>query len=190
MKTLGLDLSLTGTAWRAGPDEAGRWDTPAEKVEGIRRLHLLRARLIEVVQLVQPDMALIEGYSYASPQGAHQAGEWGGAARLVLEDALVPWATVTPQNRAKFATGTAQAKKAAVVSAVASRTGLTFATDDDADAYCLWCMTQQAYGIEHPMGQLPKVHLDAMVTVNWPVVIGSPAPVYEYAPKKKLKKKP
>lgn len=190
MRGLGLDLSLTGTAWRSGPgeDRAGRWSTPADKISGQRRITYLRDVIAEVVWQETPDVVLIEGYSYASPQGAHQMGELGGVIRTLLTDWLVPWTTVTPNNRAKLATGSAQAKKAAVVSAIAARTGLTFATDDDADVFSLWAMVMEAYGQDHPLKPLPKQNLEAMVTVDWPRT-ELLTPLYDYKPKTRTKKK-
>jgi Holliday junction resolvasome RuvABC endonuclease subunit len=184
VKALGLDLSLTGTAWRSGlgDEHRGRWDTPADKIAGQKRLTYLRDLIAEVVWQETPDIVLIEGYSYASPNGAHQAGELGGVIRTMLTDWLIPWTTVTPQNRAKLATGNGSAKKAAVVSALSARTGLNFPTDDDADAFTLWCMALEAYDQEHPLRPLPKLNLAAMVTVDWPRT-ETLTPVYEYKPK-------
>lgn len=183
MKALGLDLSLTGTAWRSGPlgTAAGRWSTPADKIDGQKRITYLRDVISEIVWQEMPDFVLIEGYSYASPNGAHQAGELGGVIRTLLTDWLIPWTVVTPQNRAKFATGSGTSKKAQVVSAIAARTGETFATDDDADVFALWCCAMEAYDQEHPLRPLPKQNLSMMQSVDWPrteLLI----PTYEYKP--------
>lgn len=161
-----------------------RLDADKADKKGADRLIWVREELRRTLDVVQPEIILLEGYSYASTNQAHQVGELGGVIRVELQERLRGrWATVTPQNRAKFATGRPGAGKDEVVSAVSARTGIQFPSNDHCDAFILWCMVNEAYGFKHPLAGVPKVNKEAMLTVDWPKTDSTLLPKYEYLPK-------
>ena len=152
MNVVGLDLSLTatGVAW---PD--GRTSTLALTTKGVERLDAfygwagtsvaewtLHAGVIGPI-----DLAAIEGYSYASKNQAHQAGELGGVIRLALHHVGVPFIDVPPTTVKLYATGKGNAHKDEVLAA-AIRAGChgSVTTTDRADAWWLRAIGLHLHG--------------------------------------------
>ena len=162
-RILALDLSLVATGWCLPDGTTGRID--GAKLRGMERIdHIVR----QVQALARGvDLVAIEGYSYASPNQAHQIGELGGGVRLLLYRLRVPFVAVPPATLKKFATGSGAAKKTAMVVAARERFGLTTTTDyNECDAYLLWAMARHAYGA--PLVDLPQVQTAALSKVVWP----------------------
>lgn len=109
----------------------------------ILRFEELARRAIDRIRTAEPDAVFLEGYSYNSRGAVVLLGEFGGVFRCrLLEVALLdpggfPVYEVPPATLKKFATGKGNANKAQVTSALASRYGRTFASDDEADAFGL-----------------------------------------------------
>lgn len=158
---IAIDPSLTCTAVAFGHDAEPVVQLWKPKTRGAERLAEF-VRLVGAIARNKQAVAYIEGYSFASHAGRERLGELGGVIRFTLHDWHVPVVEVPPSTLKKFATGKGNASKAAMVSAVASRTGRTFDTDDQSDAFALWCLGRELHGLEHPMGQLPKTHLSAL----------------------------
>ena len=165
MNILALDLSLCHSGLcRDG--ESRVIDT--SRLRGAPRLdHIVR----QVQSLAGgAELAVIEGYSYGSAQGAHQIGELGGAVRLLLYRLGVPVVEVPPATLKKFATGRGNADKTAMVVAARERFGLTGTTNDnECDAFLLWAMARHHYG--DPVASVPKAQADALRKVAWPAEI-------------------
>lgn len=165
MNTMALDLSLTSTGVSIGGVTQGiQVDT-----YGVERLRDIRDRIIRLVLDNDIDIAVIEGYSYASRQSqSHSLGELGGVVRLALLEADVPFVVVPPTSRAKFATGKGNAGKAEVVSAISAKTGIVWAGSDGADRCDAWVMEQM---LLVKLGQSSydwsKDQLDALDKVDW-----------------------
>lgn len=137
-------------------------------VVGWERLDLIsttiRVAVRTVIALygVEP-IIVMEGYSYASKHSqAHSTGELGGVIVTDLGRIDHDVVRIAPKSIKKFATGRGNASKAAMVSAVAARTGWQFRTDDQADAVALWCFARAVVSEPHPMEPLPKTHLAAL----------------------------
>lgn len=163
-RIIAIDPSLTSTAVAHGTEKLPLLTMWRPKAKGAERLNEFYDLVDEHMPYDTRDVAVyIEGYSFSSRHSqAHALGELGGVLRLAYHRLSVPVTEVPPSTLKKFATGKGNASKAAMVSAVASRTGLEFDTDDAADALALYCLGRELRGLEHPMGQLPKTHLSAL----------------------------
>jgi Holliday junction resolvasome RuvABC endonuclease subunit len=162
-RVLGLDLSLTATGYAVDEETVG---VLRSKARGPRRLAEIRNFILELAS--DSEIVVLEGYSYASQNQAHQVGELGGVIRLGLYSTHVPYAEVAPAAVKKFATGKGNADKDRVLAAAIRR--FAFEGDDNnaADAWIL-----RAMGLVHydavPIS-LPAGALDAMAKVQWPVL--------------------
>lgn len=160
---IGIDMSLTSTGYSCGDV---RFPIKS-KEKGEKRLIEIRERILHEVRAnTQHPRVILEGFSFGSRNSqAHAIGGLGWIVRVALYEAGVPWVEMAPTARAKFATGKGNAKKSEVVSHASARTGIVFATDDEADAFLL----EQA-GLAH-LGRSsydwPKLNLEALVKVDW-----------------------
>lgn len=164
MNPLGLDLSLTAT----GIAHSTGTVTIGARVKGAERLVTIRDKVLRWYSCDKATLVVVEGYSYASVNQAHQVGELGGVVRVALYERDIPVAVVSPGQRAKYATGRGNAKKAEVVSAISARSGLSFADDNQVDAWILRAMALDHYGA--PLVQMPKAHRDVLDKIDWPDV--------------------
>ena len=146
MNVIGIDASLTGTAaCRIDSDSQGDHEMkvfrspPASSLRGrIERYH----KLVEEVerwtwQAGETAVVFIEGYSFASPQFAHQLGEYGGLLRAGLLKLVAEVIEVPPSSLKKFITGSGNAKKEQVIAHICRRWKHIFDTNDEADAFGL-----------------------------------------------------
>lgn len=112
---------------------------------------------------------VIEGYSFASRNSqAHSIGELGGCVRMKLWENAIPYVDVPPTSRAKFATGRGNAGKTEVISAISSKTGLTFSgsgADDECDAWVLEQMGLAKVGLS--TYKWTKDQLAAIEKIDW-----------------------
>lgn len=168
-RVAGLDISLTGT----GIATAG--GTTRVPTKGHRRDSLAarrnRIKLIAdvvVTEVGDVDLAAVEGpVSYSQPGGStwDRAGLWWQVVdRLIGRD--IPVAVIPPTCRAKYATGSGGAPKAAVLEAAQRRYGAILASDDEADALILRAMGLHFLG--QPLADVPPGHGVALVGCQWP----------------------
>ncbi|HEY4375501.1 MAG TPA: hypothetical protein VGM93_00010 [Acidimicrobiales bacterium] len=162
---LGLDLSLTATGL-AGPDWTRTLKPPGRMV-GVDRLDWILDRVVEHLDGVA--LAVVEGPSYGSVgRGQHERGGlWWLIARL-LAHRQVPTAVVSPNARAKYATGKGNAGKADVIREVARRFDWFEGDDNAADALILAAMGADHLG--QPMTTMPATHRAALTAVTWPTI--------------------
>lgn len=137
MTLIGLDLSLTSTGYSTAY-ETGVITT---NLRGAERLSFISTRIMTICRSFDVEIAIIEGYSFASRNSqAHSIGELGGAVRMKLYENGIPYVDVPPTCRAKFATGKGNASKNEVISAISAKTGIAWAgvgADDRCDAWIL-----------------------------------------------------
>lgn len=179
---VGLDLSLTGTGI-ATPGGlrtvTSRGKADASLRDRAIRLHDLAMTIVGHVETAARRdvdggaLVVIEAPAFDSRTG-HQhdrSGLWW----LIVDELIGPsWALVaevTTGGVKKYATGAGNAKKAAVVSAVAHRYGLQVADDNQADAFVLRAMGSDWLG--QPLASVPKTHRDALDKVAWPARAGA-----------------
>lgn len=162
----GLDLSLTGT----GIACADHVDVlkPPKGCSGESRLDWIRSEILEHLPGTTYTLVVIEGYSYASPHGAHQLGELGGLIRWTLWNRGTPFVEIPPATLKKFATGKGNAPKDGMLSA-AVRNGYDGSDNNGADAWWLRQMGVGAYQIP-PVGT-PAYRLEAMERITWPALL-------------------
>lgn len=162
---VGLDLSLTATGI-ATPKHVG---VLTSRRRGMERLDDLRSHIISHVNT--GDIVIIEGYSYASHNQAHQLGELGGVIRHMLWDHGIAYIDVPPATLKKFATGKGSANKSAMGLA-AARAGYDGPGDDNAiDAW--WLRQLGEYANADEGHSLTTAYRDECVSkLEWPTVEG------------------
>lgn len=162
---IGLDLSLTST----GISVDGFTSVITVNSKGPERLSAISKKILDLVTAHRADIAIIEGYSFASRNSqAHSIGELGGAVRLRLWENNIPFVEIPPTSRAKFATGRGNAAKTEVMSAVSARTGIAWSgkgADDMCDAWILEQMGLTYLGVSKI--EWPASHLEALKKVDW-----------------------
>lgn len=137
---IGLDLSLTGTAYVVLDSDG---DIVGSKVirpkyTGVRRLGEIKEHLLALLTSLPPKtLFAVEGYAFGSTTAAHAQGELGGLARLTLYENEFPYIDVPPALVKKYATGKGNAPKEQVMLHVLKRWGHHFETNDEADAFVL-----------------------------------------------------
>lgn len=112
-----------------------------------------------------PDLVVLEGYSYASGNKAHDVGEMGGVVRLALYEAGINYHVVSPPTIKVAATGKGNASKDDVLLAAVRRLGYDGNSKDEADALWLYALTMHALG--GPPLDVPKTHLRALAALPW-----------------------
>lgn len=183
---IGLDLSLTSTGVALVQDgvldrqQVFSIKTTGKKGDNLARrssrLHNIYAQLATFIDDDFVDLVVIESPSFGSQHGsAHdRSGLWWMVVHhLWVRE--VPVAMVSPQGRAKWATGNGASKKPAVYAAAKERYGDFFKSDDEADATLLAGIG--SWRLERPMHQdalaadwLDDRMLSVLSGVHWPDV--------------------
>lgn len=159
-RVLGLDLGLMATGYAYNDEASG---VIRSKARGPRRLAEIRDAVLDFVY--DSDVVVLEGYSYASQNRAHQVGELGGVIRLSLYNARVPYVEVPPAMLKKFATGKGNADKDAVLAAAIRRFGFEGDDNNAADAWILRAMGLSAYSDWNGATEYQR---DALKRIDWP----------------------
>lgn len=170
---LGVDWSLTGTGLAWIDLDTGRTDTCTIRtwpddgtVEGIaRRITHIADQVEAWADLYADDLIVIEGPVTHAPS-AHRSkllgGWWATAGRLapLTDDPIL---VVSPKTRAKYATGSGNAGKRAVLEAARRNyPQFTVANDNEGDAVVLAAIGARSLG--YPIDDLPASHLAALKT--------------------------
>lgn len=172
---VGVDLSLTGTG--LSRFVAGRIDTDLIKTIG-RKTDTLQDRSERLTGIAHDvrtfalaaSLIVIEAPSYGSKHGAQhdRSGLWW----LVVNDLIQSGhevATVSPQGRAKYATGKGNADKDSVLASAIRRYPDAMITNNNvADAVILGAMGKRRLGEPVEEYELVSTALDAMSGVAWP----------------------
>lgn len=173
MRIVGLDLSLTST----GVATPSGTQTVKSRAKGMERLYeLRRAALDYAMDPERAGLVVIEGYSMGTQRQAshaHALGELGGVVRLALWERGLPYVDVPPATLKRFATGKGNAPKDQVLVAAVKRSGIEFATNDEADAWWLRALACEAYG--EPIVDVPAAQRAVVSAVSWPLSESSPA---------------
>lgn len=184
---VGIDLSLTSTGLclveergiaqvhrvqtkTAGSDIKARNDRLEEIADAVL------AFVGEAGQSHAPDLVVIEAPSYGSQHG-HQhdrSGLWWRVVDWLLQDGF-PLALVSPQGRAKYATGKGNSPKKMVETNVRQRYAMHDVAwpsrgkaDDVADAILLAAMGTRWLGKPLKYERLGKANVAALDGVTWP----------------------
>jgi Holliday junction resolvasome RuvABC endonuclease subunit len=177
---LGLDLSLAGTGC-ALPDRVWSHKTKGQRgdsyAERLTRLRAIRAWVVDQIDAAAPDLIVVEAPSYASQSTStwDRAKLWWDVVDRVTE-AAVPLAFAPPANVKKYATGSGNCAKSAMIAATYRRLpGLDVGNDNEADA--AWLMAMGCAQLGAPLCELPVVQSRALVGVVWPAAILRPVAV-------------
>ena len=164
-RVLGLDLSLTATGYSYSEEVVG---VIRSKAKGERRL----SEILEAVHdlAFEADVVVLEGYSYASANQAHQIGELGGVVRLALYHRRIPFVEVPPAVLKKYATGKGNAPKDAMLAAAIRRFAFEGNDNNEADAWLLRAMGEAQYAHAYSSVQLglTDYQREALGKVEWP----------------------
>ena len=138
MKILGIDQSLTNTGiyfW-SEKKEAFHSIKP-KKLRDEARLKFIYDQVEAYLREYEPDLVVIEGYSFGSRGRAiFQLGELGGMLKMLLYNRQTPFRVIPPTTHKKALTGRGNANKAEVMDYLENM-GLKVADDNQADAYSL-----------------------------------------------------
>lgn len=173
---IGIDPSLTGFALCSLSDRSdeahfeeystkpvGKDATAAQRRE--RYLSLID-KAVALVRQRNPRLVAVEGYAY----GANKSGVWLGELGMLLRDRLlsedVRLVEISPNTLKKFVTGKGQGSKATIVSHLAARYGMTFKTDNQADAFAL---ARAAYVLEGMDPDALKREVQSLTVVKFDV---------------------
>lgn len=133
MNILALDVA-THTGW-CTKTTSGVWDlTPKRDQSMSMRLIKMKAFLRELVSLETIDLIVFE-----RSQGQHQSSviiqsELHGVLKLFCEESNIPYKAYSPKEIKKFATGTGNANKKAMIEAAKEKYGYQGNDDNEADA--------------------------------------------------------
>jgi Holliday junction resolvasome RuvABC endonuclease subunit len=161
---LGLDLSLACTGIATATGDLASIRPKAGASDPARRLNEIVDRLDPHLRATNLEVAVIEGYNPRGRQGFTMAriAELGGVVRMRLWQLDVPYVEVPPAVLKKFATGSGNADKAAMVAAAVAA-GASPANPDQADAFWLRQMALAAAGAPHDDDQEVLV-----ARLDWP----------------------
>jgi Holliday junction resolvasome RuvABC endonuclease subunit len=164
---LALDLSLTATGWATSIDEYGVWRSG--DLRGTDRLINLAGWLHDTLLETEPELVVIEGYSYGSKgRAVFDIAEWGGVARYILSDNWHEFAVIRPATLKKFATGKGNSPKPTMRMELYKRAGIDVSDDNAVDALWLLAAAMEATG--KPLFPMPKANVEALDKVEWPGV--------------------
>jgi Holliday junction resolvasome RuvABC endonuclease subunit len=148
---VGLDLSLTSTGMSAVRIKDGKfqildWANPKtdSKEDWFTRVNRIQTEVVRFIWKHKPSKIFVEGYSFGSRNGRELAGEVNGIILFQLMTNGYPQEDIhkiiSPQGRAKFATGNGKGTKSQVVKYVNETFGLSLKVskeNDIADAIVL-----------------------------------------------------
>jgi crossover junction endodeoxyribonuclease RuvC len=166
VNVLAIDPSLTRTGV-AHPDGTTRVIVPPKGQDrGMARLAWIESVILALVD--DADLVVIEGYSFGSKGAAvFNIAELGGVVRLALWRRRAPYVEIAPSVVKKLATGKGNAPKEMVLVEAVKRLGYTGSDNNESDA--LWLRQAALHHYQLPgRCELPKAHLEALRTVEWP----------------------
>lgn len=171
LRVVGVDPSLTATGLAAVGGGSLLIKTFPSKGKAddnlfarYKRIAELRDNICKAVFEVEPDLVVIEQPAFSKIQGhAHdRSGLWWLVVHTLLQ--TFPLMEVTPNNRAKYATGKGTASKDTVLLAVARRyPNVEVTNNNEADALILAMMGLRLLG-EPYEDSLPQSNLDSLKT--------------------------
>jgi crossover junction endodeoxyribonuclease RuvC len=172
-RVVAFDLSLTstGVADRNGTRRICPKSTGVERLAEVRNAVIDAAWFEDSDGPYPADLVVIEGYSYASGNSAHQVGELGGVVRLALHEAGIRFEVVAPKTIKTYACDNGGASKDDVLLAAVRRLGYEGKSKDEADAYWLYALAMHALG--EPIVDVPRAHLRALKALPWAVAVAA-----------------
>jgi len=131
---MGLDLSLTASAYHDGADCCGLIKT---KFLGAERLQHISNCIFHIVELESPQLVVVEDYAYGARGHAFSIGELGGLIKLGLFERGFRVLLVTPTSLKKFVTNKGNSPKDIMMLQTFKKYGVEFTDNNLCDAYGL-----------------------------------------------------
>jgi len=163
VRVIGLDVAVRTTGVvvldseiKEPPHRLYGWDWKQKDPHYLRAASSQAAKLVEVVERHQPDLAVVEDY-VLGPQSMSSAEAMiatGTVLRYALWQMGVPFLTVPPSSLKKFVVGEANASKDLMIAHVYKRWGWLANSQHTADAYGLALIGLARSG--HYPGELTK----------------------------------
>lgn len=122
----------------------------------MRRIQAITNDIMSGVFSFEPDLVVVEGYSFASRFTSFTAVEINAILRLRLFENNIPYILVPPTTLKKFITGRGNAKKQDMLLEVYKRWQVEAKTDDEIDAYGLAMLGAAFQGY---LKDMPKVNM-------------------------------
>lgn len=170
-----LSLTSTGVADRAGTFRIRSKKTGEARLVEIRDAVLATCHdhrtLDEQLHCTiygcpaKPDLVVLEGYSYGSPNQAHPVGELGGVVKTGLYEAGIHYEVVPPAVIKVWATGKGNAKKDDMLLAAVRRLDYQGNSHDEADSLILYSLAMHVLG--SPIVTMPVAHHRALASIKW-----------------------
>lgn len=161
---LDLSLSSTGVCDRNGTRRIRSKQTGEARLVEIRDAVLQTCGFAPVVWRL-PDLVVLEGYSYGSPNQAHPVGELGGVVKTGLYEAGIHYEVVPPAVIKVWATGKGNAKKDDMLLAAVRRLDYQGNSHDEADSLILYSLAMHVLG--SPIVTMPVAHHRALASIKW-----------------------
>lgn len=137
-RIMGLDLSLTSTGCVLLEDsEVAESKAITSRFKAEARLADLREKITSTIKLHQPELVVVEGYSFGSHTAIASMAEIGGIVKCSMFEMGQNYLVVPPARVKKFATGRGNAKKDEVRLEVYKRWKFEAPSNDEVDAYVL-----------------------------------------------------
>lgn len=141
---VGIDLSLTATGicYLRSKQEIKKNKTILVKTKerGIGRLINIRTNLEELINNINPNIVVLEDYSFNSRSGqCFSIGELGGVIKTMLYESLFGFdiLLIPPTCLKKFVTGSGKSNKEIMMVKTLSKYGLEFTDNNLCDAFGL-----------------------------------------------------
>ena len=139
---LGLDPSLNNTGFAYYSDDGlvtGR--ITVTTLRGVQRLAYVSREFNKILVKSRANLLAIEGYAFGYGRAAKgrvvDIGELGGILKLIAFRSGVDILIVPPASLKQFATGNGRADKKLIAKSIKQEYGLSFRSDDEADAFVL-----------------------------------------------------
>lgn len=138
MKILAIDQSLTETGYWIDNEINGTIKTNS-KDNIIKRLIVIREKLKELLINENPNIVVMENYSFGSTNTkfTFTAGEVGGMIKLLMYDNNIEVVLVAPTLLKKYVCGKGNAKKEQILLQAYKRFNKEFSNNNLCDAFCL-----------------------------------------------------
>lgn len=168
---LGIDPSRSSMGL-AFPDQSTRCLKPPNKFKaGVLCLAWFRDEMQAILIEGKPQLVVLEDYVMglkANPAGTLSTGELGGMLRLMVHDLRIPLALVNPATLRSFLAVGKGDDKTSGISKLSAKTGRSWNTNDEAEAWGLAAMAYEHFG--HGWLDLIKKQTDAVGRVEWPAL--------------------
>lgn len=174
MKVLGIDPSLNSTGivvlgLEPGADKVLPWSAlvlRATRKDSINRCLEQAKHLHELVDSLNPEVAVIEGYSYGSSHHMVDMAMVGTILRVKLRQLAIPYWDVAPKTLKKFATGSGNASKKIMREKIEETWGFRESVDDIVDAYGLARLGLAASQSDPMIGGYTKAQHESIALVG------------------------